>query len=152
MSASLVHFGTAPTDCRASVWWTPRLFVRENRFGDVDAHTLSNRFKFEMLWVENIVSGLLSLFVNSAWVRIYFGIFFRFVLGFFFFSFFVRASKMSYFTAFSREIDAFYTSSSTSPASFSTSPACPTNIPSITNKSWVTKSKNVAGGLTGSKQ
>ena len=33
-------------------------------------------------------------------------------------SFFVRASKMSYFTAFSRENDAFYTSPSTSPASF----------------------------------
>ena len=45
-----------------------------------------------------------------------------------------------------------FTSSSTSPASFSTSPACPINIPSITNKWWVTKSKNVAGGLTGSKQ
>ena len=39
-----------------------------------------------------------------------------------------RASKVSYFTAFSREFDAFYTSPSTSPA-------CPTNIPSITNKS-----------------
>ena len=61
----------------------------------------------------------------------------------FFFSFFVRASKMSYFTAFAREIDAFYASPSTSPASFSTSPACPTNIPSITNKSCVSK---VAGG------
>ena len=35
---------------------------------------------------------------------------------------------------------------------FTTSPACPTNNPSITNKSWVTKSKHVAGGLTGSKQ
>ena len=34
---------------------------------------------------------------------------------------------------------------------FSTSPACLTNIPSFTNKSWVTKSKNIAGGLTGSK-
>ena len=38
------------------------------------------------------------------------------------------ASQVSYFTAFSRELDAFYTSPSTSPA-------CPTNIPSITNKS-----------------
>ena len=67
----------------------------------------------------------------------------------FLFSCFVRASKMSCFTAFSREIDAFDTSPSTSPASFSTSPACPTN-PSITNKSWATKSKKkkVAGGLT----
>ena len=81
-------------------------------------------------------------------MRIYFGIFLFFG---FVFSFFVRASKMSYFTAFSCEIAAFYTSSSTSPASFSTSPACPTNIPSITNKLWVTKSKNVAGGLTGQK-
>ena len=75
------------------------------------------------------------------WVRIYFGMcFFVFFLGCF--SFFVRArKKMSYFTAFSREIEAFYTSPSTSPASFSTSPACPSNIPSITNKSWVTKSQ-----------
>ena len=47
----------------------------------------------------------------------------------------VRASQMSYFTACSREIVVFYTSPSTSQASFSTSPACPTNIPSITNKS-----------------
>ena len=63
-------------------------------------------------------------------------------LGFICYSCFfpVRASNMSYFTAFSREIDAFYTSPSTSPAPLSTSPACPTNIPSITNKSWVTKS------------
>ena len=55
------------------------------------------------------------------------------------FPFFVRASKMLYFTAFSREIDAFYTSPSTSPASFSTSPASPTNIlASPTNRgcSW----------------
>ena len=61
-----------------------------------------------------------------------------FILGCFlfflicFFSFFVRASKMSYFTALSREIDAFYTSPSASPASFSTSPACPTNVPAKT--------------------
>ena len=54
----------------------------------------------------------------------FFGDFFRFTSG----------RKMSYFTAFSRKIDAFYTSPATSPASFSTSPTCPTNIPSITNK------------------
>ena len=58
-------------------------------------------------------------FVDTFWVRIYFGMFF-----FFFSPVFRPASKMSYFTAFSREIDAFYTSPSTSPASFSTSPAC----------------------------
>ena len=65
-------------------------------------------------------------------VRIYFGV----VVVFFFFpdflglfSFFVRASKMSYFTACSRKIHAFYSSPPTSPASFSTSPACPTTSP-----------------------
>ena len=46
-------------------------------------------------------------------------------------SFFVLASKRLYFAAFSRKIDAFYTSPSASPASFSTSPACPSNIPTI---------------------
>ena len=40
---------------------------------------------------------------------------------------FVLASNMSYFTAFSREIDVFYSRPSTPPASFSTSPASPTN-------------------------
>ena len=67
--------------------------------------------------------------------------FYCFRMFLFLFPFFIWASKMPYFTALSREIDAFYTSPSTSPASFSTSPACPTNIPSITNKTWVTKSK-----------
>ena len=67
--------------------------------------------------------------------------FFRFFIFIFILKFFVRASKVSYFTEFSRELHAFYTSSSVSPASISTSPACPTNIPSITNNSWVTKSK-----------
>ena len=79
-------------------------------------------------------------------VRIYFGIFFRLFFGFFF-RFSSGPAKCCILQHF-----LIYTSSSTSPASFSTSPACPTNIPSITNKSWVTKSKNVAGGLTGSKQ
>ena len=75
-------------------------------------------------------------------VRIYMWMFSDYIVVFLFFSpFFVRASKMSYFTTFCQEHDAFYTSPSTSPASFSTAPACPTNIPSITNKSWVTKSK-----------
>ena len=63
------------------------------------------------------------------------------VYFFLFSSLFVRASKMSCFTAISRKIDVFYTGPSTSLASFSTSPACPTNIPSITNKLWVTTSK-----------
>ena len=64
---------------------------------------------------------------------IQFGCGFIYFFGFFgiCFSFFVRASKMSCFTAFSREIDAFYTSPSTSPAPFSafrpTSLASPTN-------------------------
>ena len=75
---------------------------------------------------EGFLRGIFERGADSFWDV--FLLFFDFV-----FSLFVRASEMSWFTAFSREIGAFYTSPSTSPASFSTSPACPTKIPSITN-------------------
>ena len=70
-----------------------------------------------------------------------------FISGFFLFSltcfvlgqFFVRASKMSYFTAISREIDAFYASPSSQDRF-----QHPDQHP-ITNKSWVTKCWRVDG-------
>ena len=60
---------------------------------------------------------------------------FKFVFVFYFgtfFSFPDWPANTTFFKAFSH---VFYTSPSTSSASFSTSPACPANIPSITSKS-----------------
>ena len=82
---------------------------------------------------------------------IYFGMFVRFTLGLFclcFVSFFLSfrfssgPAKCRILQHFLEKNDELYTSLSKSPASFSTSPACPTNIPSITNKSWVTNLKS----------
>ena len=74
---------------------------------------------------KNSINGL-----NIKRVRIYFRIlfslFFRFSSGP------ATCRILQHFL----KIDVFYTSPSTSPALFSTSPACPTNIPSITNKCW----------------